>query len=68
MVLRGSADVLPSHSRSIRSGDIEVLVGAPIQVAGRDRDEVMEEVRRFMLDELSEASGRAPARLAAGAS
>jgi 1-acyl-sn-glycerol-3-phosphate acyltransferase len=54
IVVRGSAGVLPSHSIWIRSGEIDVLVGPPIPVAGRARDEVMQRVRAFMLHELSQ--------------
>ena len=63
VVVRGSDSVLPSHSIWIQPGDIEVVVGAPIPVAGRSRDEVMERVRVFMLRELSvPAAASGPAR------
>jgi len=54
IVVRGSAAVLPSHSRAIRSGEIDVVVGAPVPVAGRGRDDVMAEVRALMLEQLGE--------------
>jgi 1-acyl-sn-glycerol-3-phosphate acyltransferase len=63
VAVRGSAAVLPSNSVWIHPGDIEVVVGAPIPVEGRTRDELMEQVREFMRRELdqAEASGMAEA-------
>jgi 1-acyl-sn-glycerol-3-phosphate acyltransferase len=58
LVVRGSAEVLPNRSLWIESGDIEVIVGAPIAVAGRERDDLVRRVRGFMLDHLQ---GPAPA-------
>jgi 1-acyl-sn-glycerol-3-phosphate acyltransferase len=52
LVVRGSAAVLPTRSLHISSGDIEVVVGAPIAVAGLGREEVMGRVRGFMLQQL----------------
>ena len=60
VVVRGSAAVLPNHSTRIGSGEIEVVVGAPIPVAGQERDELMRRVQSFMLEELATpaAAGR----------
>lgn len=48
VAIRGSADVLPSHSWRARSGVIDVVVGAPIPVDGLDREELMRRVAGFM--------------------
>jgi 1-acyl-sn-glycerol-3-phosphate acyltransferase len=48
IAIRGSADVLPSHSWRARSGTIDVVVGAPIAVEGADRDDLMLRVAAFM--------------------
>jgi 1-acyl-sn-glycerol-3-phosphate acyltransferase len=56
VVVRGSAEILPSHSYAIRPGWIDVLVGAPIAVAGLGRDELMQRVRDVMLAELETAA------------
>jgi 1-acyl-sn-glycerol-3-phosphate acyltransferase len=48
VAVRGSADVLPSHSWRARSGTIDVVVGGPIVVEGVDRDELMRRVAAFM--------------------
>ena len=48
IVVRGSADVLPSHSWQARAGTIDVVVGAPIAAAGVERDELMRRVAAFM--------------------
>jgi len=49
----GSVDVLPRGSWRIAAGDIEVVVGPPIAVAGVERDELMRRVRAFMLEQLA---------------
>jgi len=48
IAVRGSADVLPSHSWRARSGTIDVVVGPPIPVQGADRDALMQAVAAFM--------------------
>lgn len=48
LAIRGSADVLPSHSWRARAGTIDVVVGEPVAVAGVDRDELMRRVGAFM--------------------
>jgi 1-acyl-sn-glycerol-3-phosphate acyltransferase len=57
LAVRGSAAVLPARSLRIGSGDIEVVVGAPIAVAGRERDALIAEVRSFMREHLGEPDG-----------
>ena len=52
VVIRGSGELLPRGSWQPAAGEIEVIVGAPIPVAGVDRDELMERVREFMLAQL----------------
>jgi hypothetical protein len=44
--VRGSRAVLPPHGRDIAAGEIEVVVGTPIEVEGRDLDDLMALVRR----------------------
>jgi 1-acyl-sn-glycerol-3-phosphate acyltransferase len=48
IVVRGSADVLSRHGWQVHGGDIDVLVGAPIAVAGLGRDELMQRVREHL--------------------
>jgi 1-acyl-sn-glycerol-3-phosphate acyltransferase len=48
----GSREILPRGSWQPAAGEIEVVVGAPIPVAGVDRDELLERVRSFMLTQL----------------
>jgi 1-acyl-sn-glycerol-3-phosphate acyltransferase len=58
IAVRGSREILPRGSWQPASGEIEVVVGAPIPVAGVDRDELVERVRSFMLTNLgARASG-----------
>jgi 1-acyl-sn-glycerol-3-phosphate acyltransferase len=53
IVVRGSRALLPRHSRRVHGGDIDVTVCAPVQVAGVDRDALMEQVREVMLARLA---------------
>ena len=55
LAISGSERVLPKSSWWIRSGTIDVAVGAPIPVAGVDRDELVRRVRAFMDDQLDVA-------------
>jgi 1-acyl-sn-glycerol-3-phosphate acyltransferase len=48
IAIRGSADVLPSHSWRARRGTIDVVVGEPIPVGGVERDELIRRVGAFM--------------------
>jgi 1-acyl-sn-glycerol-3-phosphate acyltransferase len=60
VVVLGSREILPRGSRRPLPGDIDVVVGPPIDVCGVGRDELMERVRAFMLDALGHAQdGRA---------
>jgi 1-acyl-sn-glycerol-3-phosphate acyltransferase len=52
VVVRGSGDILPSGSWWPLGGDVEVVVGPPIEVAGVERDELMRRVRTFMLEQI----------------
>ena len=67
LAIRGSGRILPRGSKLPRGGDIEVVVGPPIPVAGLDRDEIMRRVRAFLTDYGDEASPRARDHLAAEA-
>ena len=66
VAVRGSTRVLGPHAWRIHSGEIDVVVGAPIPVAGLARDQVMWQVRERL--EVMVAServrGAAPVRLA----
>jgi len=64
IAVRGSAELLPRGSWQPAPGEIEVVVGAPIPVAGMDRDELIERVRAFMearLDGRAGTTGRSAA-------
>jgi 1-acyl-sn-glycerol-3-phosphate acyltransferase len=61
IAVRGSREILPRGSWQPASGEIEVVVGPPIAVAGIGRDELIERVRAVMLAQLG-------ARAAAGGS
>jgi 1-acyl-sn-glycerol-3-phosphate acyltransferase len=56
MVVRGSREILPRGSWRPEPGEVEVVVGAPIPVAGVERDELMRRVRAFMLEQLAAPS------------
>jgi len=56
VVVRGSREILPRGSWRAAPGEIEVVVGGPIQVAGVPRDELMARVRDFMLAHLRASS------------
>jgi 1-acyl-sn-glycerol-3-phosphate acyltransferase len=58
MVVRGSREILPRGSWRPAAGEIEVVVGAPIPVAGLEREEIMARVRGFMLEQLGVPRGR----------
>jgi len=67
LAIRGSGRILPRGSRLPRGGDIEVVVGPPIPVAGLDRDEIMRRVRDFLTDYGDEARPSTRDHLAAEA-
>lgn len=52
VVVRGSREILPRGALRALPGEIEVVVGAPIPVAGATREELMAQVRSFMLTQL----------------
>jgi 1-acyl-sn-glycerol-3-phosphate acyltransferase len=54
VVIRGSRAILPRGSWQPASGEIEVIVGAPILVEGVTREELIERARAFMLAHLRE--------------
>jgi 1-acyl-sn-glycerol-3-phosphate acyltransferase len=56
IAVRGSREILPRGSWQPASGEIEVVVGAPIPVAGVDREELVERVRSFILTNLGARS------------
>jgi 1-acyl-sn-glycerol-3-phosphate acyltransferase len=61
----GSAELLPRGSWQPASGEIEVVVGAPIPVAGMERDALIERVRAFMEAQLGARAGTAGPPIAA---
>jgi 1-acyl-sn-glycerol-3-phosphate acyltransferase len=67
LAIRGSGRILPRGSRFPASGDIEVVVGPPIPVAGLDRDELMQRVRDFLSAYVDDAHTRTRDELAAQA-
>jgi 1-acyl-sn-glycerol-3-phosphate acyltransferase len=67
LAIRGSGSILPRGSLSPASGDVEVVVGPPIPVAGLDRDELMRRVRDFLSSYVDDARPRTRDRLAAQA-
>jgi 1-acyl-sn-glycerol-3-phosphate acyltransferase len=66
IVVQGSAEVLSRHGWQIHGGDVDVLVGEPIPVAGLDRDELIGRVREHLERMLPRTRARrvAPPRLA----
>ncbi len=66
MVVQGSAEVLSRRGWQIHGGDIDVLIGTPIPVAGLERDELMRRVREHLERMLPRTRSRrvAPPRLA----
>jgi len=65
LAVRGSRRILPRGSWQPSSGAIEVVVGAPIPVEGASREELMERVRRFVVDHLDDTSDVHPSAAAA---
>jgi 1-acyl-sn-glycerol-3-phosphate acyltransferase len=53
VVVRGSRELLPRGSLHALSGDLEVVVGAPIPVTGVERDDLMRRVEAFMNEHLA---------------
>ena len=49
--ISGTIDILPRGAKVMRTGQsVSVTIGAPIEVAGRDLDGLMREVREFLVD------------------
>jgi 1-acyl-sn-glycerol-3-phosphate acyltransferase len=67
LAIRGSGRLLPRGSLTPARGDIDVVVGPPIPVAGIDRDELMRRVRGFLTHWVEEGTEPRPAALAADA-
>jgi 1-acyl-sn-glycerol-3-phosphate acyltransferase len=65
--VRGSGDILPRGSWRPAAGEVDVVVGVPIPVAGVERDELMRRVRAFMLEHLGAPRHTPHASLAAEA-
>jgi 1-acyl-sn-glycerol-3-phosphate acyltransferase len=66
IVVQGSVEVLSRRGWQIHGGDIDVLIGTPIPVAGLERDELMQRVREHLERMLPRTRSRrvAPPRLA----
>jgi 1-acyl-sn-glycerol-3-phosphate acyltransferase len=66
LVVRGSADVLARHGWQVRGGDIDVLVGEPVAVAGLECEVLMRCIREHLERMLPgvRSHGVAPPRLA----
>jgi 1-acyl-sn-glycerol-3-phosphate acyltransferase len=59
IAVRGSGELLPRGSWQPASGEIEVVVGAPIAVEGVERDELIERVHAFIAGQLGVRAGAA---------
>ena len=58
VAIKGTLDILPRGTRSMRTGQrVEVTVGAPIPVEGRDLEGLMQEVREFLVERVEGKSG-----------
>ena len=50
VAIRGTIDILPRGAKSMRKGvPVDVTIGAPIPVEGRSVDDLMKEVREFLM-------------------
>jgi 1-acyl-sn-glycerol-3-phosphate acyltransferase len=58
IAVRGSREILPRGSWQPASGEIEVVVGPPIAVEGASREDIVERVRTFMLEQLDDGVAR----------
>src|SRR5262245_3204582 len=52
IAVKGSRAILPRDDWRIHAGEIDVVVGEPIPVAGADREALVERVRAFLVHEL----------------
>jgi 1-acyl-sn-glycerol-3-phosphate acyltransferase len=58
VAIRGTIDILPRGARVMRAGcPVAVTIGAPIAVEGRELDELMAEVRDFLVKNVETRSG-----------
>ncbi|MDQ3369998.1 MAG: 1-acyl-sn-glycerol-3-phosphate acyltransferase [Myxococcota bacterium] len=58
VAIEGTIDILPRGRRSMRKGQtVDVTIGAPIEVAGRDLEGLMAEVRDFLVKNVQKATG-----------
>jgi 1-acyl-sn-glycerol-3-phosphate acyltransferase len=58
VAIRGTIDILPRGGRVMQTGRrVDVTIGAPIAVDGRDLDGLMAEVRDFLVKNVENASG-----------
>ena len=50
VAVRGTIDILPRGAKSMRRGvPVDVTIGAPIPIEGRSVDDLMKEVREFLM-------------------
>jgi 1-acyl-sn-glycerol-3-phosphate acyltransferase len=60
VAIRGTIDILPRGSRVMHTGRrVDVAIGAPIAVAGRELAALMAEVRDFLVKNVENATGTA---------
>jgi 1-acyl-sn-glycerol-3-phosphate acyltransferase len=58
VAIRGTIDILPRGSRVMRTGQaVAVRIGAPIPVEGRSIDDLMAEVREFLVKNVENVGG-----------
>jgi 1-acyl-sn-glycerol-3-phosphate acyltransferase len=61
VAIRGTIDILPRGSRVMQTGRrVDVTIGAPIPVEGRDLESLMAEVREFLVKNVENASSSRP--------
>jgi 1-acyl-sn-glycerol-3-phosphate acyltransferase len=59
VAVRGTIDILPRGSKVMQTGrTVDVTIGAPIEVAGRDVADLMTEVRDFLVEHVEGAGAR----------
>jgi len=55
VAINGTVQVLPPKELRVRKGKaVDVTIGEPISTAGRDIDELMDDVRRFLVDHVDQ--------------
>jgi 1-acyl-sn-glycerol-3-phosphate acyltransferase len=60
VAVQGTIDILPRGSRVMRTGrTVHVRIGAPISIEGRDLENLMREVRDFLVQNVENATGTA---------